>query len=169
MHRVDKAGNGSRARRNRGRAWPIAALLLLCAPAAGAAEPGIAGLWLTGKRKVAVELSACGDALCGRIVWLARPHRRDGSLKRDRENPDPALRDRPICGMTIIEGLQPDGNGGWEGGEFYYPGHGRTYSMRIEPRDGALKVRAFLGLDLFGKSETWVPAPPARRGCPEAG
>lgn len=138
------------------------------AAAAAPAEPGVTGFWLTGKRKAVVELYACGDALCGRIAWLAEPRGADGALRRDRRNPDPARRARPWCGMTVITGLEPDGPGRWEDGTFYYPKHGRDYAIRIAREGARLKVRAYLGLPLLGRSETWTPAGEERRGCPDA-
>jgi hypothetical protein len=35
----------------------------------------------------------------------------DGQPDVDRLNPDPTLRQRPLCGLTVIWGLQPDGAG----------------------------------------------------------
>jgi hypothetical protein len=39
--------------------------------------------------------------VCGRIVWLLRPRTPAGQPDVDRLNPDPALRKRPLCGLTI--------------------------------------------------------------------
>ena len=30
-----------------------------------------------------------------------------GWLARDDKNPDPAIRQRPLCGLTVLQGLQP--------------------------------------------------------------
>ena len=66
------------------------------------------GTWLFANR-VAVEVFECSGLVCGRIVWLLRPRTPAGQPDVDRLNPDPTLRHRPLCGLTIIWGLQPDG------------------------------------------------------------
>ena len=94
------------------------------------AEPGsVEGRWLTGKRKVAVTLFRCGETLCGRMDWMAKPRYRGGELKIDRENPDPALRSRPWCGIDIIAGLRDREPGVWTGGKLYNPKDGATYDL----------------------------------------
>lgn len=146
----------------------VACLACMVAGAAAAgARQDVTGFWLTEKGKVVVELYRCEGALCGRLAWLAKPFDDSGALRRDRENPDPALRDRPWCGLEVITGLERAGEGRWSDGEFYYPKHGRDYRIRLE-RDGArLDVRAYLGLPILGKSESWTRAGPDKRGCPE--
>lgn len=66
---------------------------------ARAAVPG--GVWLI-DGKVAVQIFDCSGLLCGRIVWLQTPRDPQGQLNRDRNNPDPALRQRRLCGLTIL-------------------------------------------------------------------
>ncbi|MEM7507123.1 MAG: DUF2147 domain-containing protein [Pseudomonadota bacterium] len=126
------------------------------------------GLWLTEKRKVAINLAPCGEEMCGEIVWLAKPYTKSGILKRDVENPDPALRDRPWCGITVITGLRQKKAGVWKSGEFYFPKDGRRYDLEIKQVGDQLKVYAFLGVKLLGKSEKWSRADPEKIGCVEA-
>lgn len=146
----------------------LAVLTSAPAPRAAGPDPDILGLWLTEKKGVLVELYPCRDEACGRIVWLAKPYRRSGEIRRDKHNPDPALRKRPWCGSEVIEGLTANGEGILEGGRFYYLGDGSTYSLELRPRDdGTLKATAYLGIKLLGKSETWTrPGPDIAPGCP---
>lgn len=149
----------------------LAALWLATAPASAAA-PGadVLGLWLTEKKLLLIDIYRCEDRLCGRIAWLGKPRRKStGELRRDRKNPDPALRDRPWCGIEVIWGLKEDG-AGWRGGTFYTPKEGATYSVDITPQhDGTLKVHGYLGIRLLGRSETWTrPGPDIRPGCEPA-
>lgn len=134
------------------------------APAAGE-DGSIEGRWLTGKRKAAVMLFSCGAEICGRLDWMAKPRYRGGELKIDRENPDPALRDRPWCGIDIIWGLRPAGPGIWTDGDLYNPKDGATYSVEIERRGAELRVRAYLGIKVLGKTEEWIRAPDDLPGC----
>lgn len=138
------------------------------APADGGAE--ILGHWLSEKEKLIVEFYPCGDEICGRIAWLAKTHK-DGKLRRDVKNPDPALRDRPWCGIEVIRGLEPEGDGEWEGGHVYDPKRGKTYKLAAEAKgDDRLKLRAYMGIKLLGKTETWTrPDPDQEIACPREG
>ena len=143
----------------------LAGLVVLGTAMPTFATDSIEGRWLTGKRKVAVELFRCGDDLCGKIDWLAKPRYRGGELKIDRENPNPALRSRPWCGIDIIWRLRQKEPGIWTGGKVYNPKDGRTYDLEIKRRGNGLRVKAYLGVKLLGKSEDWIPAPKDTPGC----
>ena len=88
-------------------------LLSLAVPRVAVAAGVPTGVWLI-HAEVAVQIFACGGLLCGRIVWLQHPRDQAGQLVRDLENPDPALRQRPLCGQTILWGLQPADIDHWE-------------------------------------------------------
>ena len=55
----------------------------------------------------AVQIFDCSGQLCGRIIWLRKARDTAGRLARDDKNPDPVFRQRPLCGLTILQGLQP--------------------------------------------------------------
>jgi uncharacterized protein (DUF2147 family)/peptidoglycan/LPS O-acetylase OafA/YrhL len=147
----------------RARAWQrISLLALLVLPllpdAARASNP--TGLWWAEGGFAQVEIRHCGDgALCGQVVWLRHPFDEHGCELRDAENPEPALRSRPVVGLEILRDLQasPDNPGEWNGGEIYDPGSGRTYGVVVE-MDGAdrLRLRGYLGIRLLGRTTTWV-------------
>ena len=132
----------------------VIAFALVCfAPPALAADP--AGIWDTGSSHV--EIHACGDLLCGRIVALDEPLDEDGNEKLDKENPDPALRSRPIIGMDLIAGFSRKSETKWVDGTIYDPRDGKTYQCIMTLQgDGTLKVRGFVGLSLFGKTVVWT-------------
>lgn len=152
-----------------------ASVTALAAPAAAKhmqrdAEPAILGHWLSEKEKLIVEFYPCDDEICGRIAWLANTHR-DGELRRDVKNPDPALRQRPWCGIQVIRGLEPEGDGKWDGGRVYDPKRGETYKLAAEIKgEERLKLRAYVGIKLIGKTETWTrPAPDQEIACAPQG
>lgn len=149
--------------------------LFVAAFVAAAAAPGLVaaddlkGRWVTSKNNVAIEMFACGEAICGRIDWLSKPYDPDGALKRDEANPDPALRARPWCGITVVTGLRQTADGVWEGGEAYSPKDGRRYALEVVARDeGAMEVRGFVGHRLLGKTETWTRDLSDAAACPES-
>jgi uncharacterized protein (DUF2147 family) len=148
--------------------------LALAAPASGTPEPegnrDIRGLWVDhregDRRKVAVWIEDCDGLLCGRIYWLKKPLSAGGAPKRDRHNPDAALRDRPLCGLPILTGFRRVEEDQWSAGRIYNPNDGRTFSstIHLEP-DGSLQVRGYVGFTLFGKTVVWVRPREALARC----
>lgn len=137
---------------------------------ATAAEPSaeadrILGVWATEKAEAHVEISKTDTGYEGTIIWLKEPFFPEGDeegmagqLKVDRENPDAALRDRPIVGLRIMEGFRYAGNNRWVDGTIYDPENGETYRCRIRlTDDGTLKVRGYVGISLFGRTTEWTP------------
>lgn len=128
-------------------------LAALSSPAL-AADPR--GVWLTEDKDAALTITTCGGQLCGRIIWLENATDRSGSLRRDQHNPDPAKRTQRICGLVVIRDLKPSGPNTWDG-NVYNPQDGKTYSGNITVlSDQALKLRAYIGLPIFGRSQTWT-------------
>ena len=112
------------------------------------------GLWLA-NGEAAVQIFECNSLLCGRIRWLQAPRDPEGQLKRDKRNPDPALRQRELCGLTVIRDLRSSGPDRWDDGWFYYPDSGKTYNMKLElTASGALVARLYLGTSLVGETKT---------------
>jgi len=69
------------------------------------------------------------------------------------------LRNAPIVGMKILRRLRWDGEQ-YSGGEILDPDDGRVYRCRMRLVDGGrkLEVRGFVGLPLFGRTQTWLRA-----------
>jgi uncharacterized protein (DUF2147 family) len=113
-----------------------------------------AGVWLV-NGEAAVQLFDCNTRVCGRIRWLQAPRDAEGQLKRDKRNPDPALRQRELCGLTVIRDLHSSSPNHWEGGWFYYPDSGKTYNVKMELTSAdALVARLYMGTTLVGETKT---------------
>lgn len=67
-----------------------------------------------------------------------------------------ARKDKPIVGMVIMWDLDKDDDE-WSGGRILDPENGEDYSCVIALEDGGktLKVRGYVGLSLFGRSQRW--------------
>ena len=168
----------SRGQRNILPGWRHGAILLAAALAviatpiftlaADADSSRVLGVWIDEPKKVAVEFYPCEEQFCAKIVWLARPYRKDGKIKRDDRNPDPALWVRPYCGLEMIWGLEGKSDRAWVRGRLYYPKTGDTYKLGIKLIDGnRLTMRAYRIVKLFGYSETWSrPDPDRTISCP---
>jgi uncharacterized protein (DUF2147 family) len=136
-----------------------AGLLMLVIHSRPASSEAPDGTWLFANR-VAVEVFECSGLVCGRIVWLLRPRAPDGQPDVDRLNPDPILRQRPLCGLTIIWGLQPDDAGHWSNGSLYDPQDGKTYDVTAErTAPDRISARVYRGVPLFGRTEMLIRDP----------
>ncbi len=148
------------------RAASAAAVALLVLGAGRAAGATPEGLWYAEGGAAQVEIARCADGLCGRVVWLRAPFDEDGCTLRDRENPDPALRTRPVLGLEVLRGLQPAPDGAWTDGTIYDPSSGRTY--RCEARldgDDRLRLRGYVGVTWLGRTTRWLRAGSEGRAC----
>ena len=111
----------------------------------------------------AVQIFDCSGQLCGRIAWLRTARDTAGRLARDNKNPDPASRQRPLCGLTILQGLQPAGPDHWNSGALYNPEDGQTYRVSAELRSADVFVaRIYMGVPLFGETKTLLRVPRLR-------
>ena len=141
---------------------------VLLTPAWADDADGVLGQWLTADGKAKVEVVKDGDVYDGRIVWLKEPlYPADDALgmggmpKVDRKNPDPSLQNRPIIGLPLIQGFKYDGDSVWKDGTIYDPDSGKLYSCKMTlMMDGRLKVRGYVGISLFGRTEIWTRPPP---------
>ncbi len=137
------------------------ALLLSAAVFAGPAAAAVpAGTWLFANR-VAIQIFDCTGLLCGRIVWLLRPLTPAGRPDLDTLNPDPTLRPRHLCGLTIVWGMQPDGPNHWSNGRLYDPKDGTTYDIAAElTAPGTISARVYRGVPMLGRTEILTRDPP---------
>jgi uncharacterized protein (DUF2147 family) len=140
-------------------ALAIAAPLGMQPIATHAAEgPAVAGLWLVEAKDAVIDIRSCGERLWGAVVWLKEP-RPNGSVRLDDNNPDPAQRAHPVCGLKLLYDFKAAGPNEWEDGHIYSADEGATYSAKMSLVDSnTLKVRGFIGISLFGKSQVWTRA-----------
>lgn len=131
-----------------------AALLALAAPASAGTQEYL-GRWKTGTKGGVVEIVACGQSVCGRLVGSDRLNREPGL--KDARNKDASLRTRPLKGVTLLSGFKPDG-AGWTGGRIYNPEDGNTYQSRLKLRDAnTLEVKGCVS-SILCKTQVWTRA-----------
>ena len=119
----------------------LAAALVFTAAPAFAAGSDIDGMYRDEDGYVEITVSSCGNARCAKITRILR--RKPGESDLDRHNDNPALRDRPILGLTILSGLRWE-DGAWRG-KVYNPEDGGTYRAVVKPgARGALEVKGCL-------------------------
>lgn len=141
-------------------------VLLICGTAMAAPAAGVLGDWTTPDASV-VRIAPCGtgggaagETVCLTVVKVSpgAPPDKDGKLA-DGQNPDSRLRSRPLCGLVIGSGFQQSDPEHLAGGHVYDPNTGRTYSGTIVSSGDTLRLHGFLGISVFGRTETWHRSP----------
>ena len=135
------------------RASAILALILQAGVLAGettSARGGILGYWERPSKAV-LHFYPCGHEVCAKIVRLSPTSGR----KTDSRNPDASLRTRPLCGLDIGTGFQQTDSDHLVGGSLYDPVSGKTYSGMATAEGDQVKLRGYIGISWFGKTEVW--------------
>ncbi len=137
----------------------LLALILSFAATAAFAQASPVGLWKTIDDETKAEKSYVrivddGGVLSGRIERLINPSKPDPVCDACTD----ARKGQPITGMTIVEGVKknPD-ESFWDGGSILDPNNGKTYKVRLTPKDDGktLDVRGYIGMPLLGRTQTW--------------
>jgi len=138
----------------------FALVLILHASPIGATESSPAGLWKTvddqsGKPKGLVRIREVNGQYEGKIEKIFPAPGDEPAPKC--EKCDGARRNQPVLGLTFMWGLTKQGDE-YQGGEILDPESGKIYRAKIKLVDGGkkLEVRGFLGISLFGRSQTWL-------------
>lgn len=133
----------------------ISACIIGMAGTKDANQNAAVGTWLTQDQKAYVTIYMSGDKLNGKLTWL-KDATVNGKPVTDSHNPDPARRNQPLMGMVILRNFVYDGDKVWTDGNIYEPPTGKDYSCKMKLTDNnTLEVRGYVGIPLFGESETW--------------
>jgi uncharacterized protein (DUF2147 family) len=115
------------------------------------------GLWLTEKGDARIQVSQCGSALCGKVVWLREAiDPATGRAQTDSKNPNASLASRPMIGVQLFIGMRPAGPGRWTG-RIYNADDGGVYESNIAwMGPNTLRVEGCLGAICGGENWTRV-------------
>ncbi|MCC9598679.1 MULTISPECIES: DUF2147 domain-containing protein [unclassified Rubrivivax] len=133
------------------------ALALAAASSVAMAQATPQGLWRTiddetGKEKSLVRIVDNGGVFGGRIEKLLDPAKQDSKCDKCSD----ARKGQPVLGMTILENVRKNADEAyWDGGTILDPNNGKSYRVRLTPKDGGktLEVRGFIGP--FYRNQTW--------------
>jgi uncharacterized protein (DUF2147 family) len=123
----------------------------------------VAGVWQqidpdTGKIGALVTFSERQGIFSGQISKL---------FLEPGDDPNPHCQDcpgdklnKPVLGLVFIEGMRRSGLA-YEDGTILDPDTGKVYSasMRLSEDGNTLTLRGYIGLPLFGQSQTWKRVP----------
>lgn len=140
----------------------LATLTVLFTTNALAQAPSAVGRWTTiddetKKPKSVITIYEENGKLFGKIEQLFREPNEEQNPVCDKC--EGALKNQPILGMVILRDLKKDDDE-WSGGTILDPANGKTYKCKIAVEDGGkkLKVRGYMGMSLFGRTQHWVRA-----------
>ncbi|WP_144604001.1 DUF2147 domain-containing protein [Algoriphagus algorifonticola] len=121
----------------------------------GQSRDEILGTWYNTEKTAQVDIMEKDGAFLGKISWLKEPIK-NGEPAKDVENDDKKLQQRPLMGLTILEGLFYK-DGIWKGGKIYDPKSGNTYSceIRLKSKD-VLEVKGYMGFSWIGRTVEWT-------------
>ena len=136
----------------------LGALALAFTAGAAFAQASPVGLWKTiddetKQEKSLVRISESAGVLSGRIEKIVDPAKQDSVCDKCED----ARKGQKVLGMTIVEGVKKNaGEPYWDGGTILDPNNGKTYKVRMTPKDGgkALEVRGFIGF--FFRNQQWI-------------
>ncbi|MDR7332864.1 DUF2147 domain-containing protein [Roseateles asaccharophilus] len=143
------------------------AVLLIALLAGGArADADPRGLWLTASGNLEVLVAPCGAALCGKVARVVA----NQSMSRPGEAM-PADAQPAQEGMDILldflpssSETRPDGRRvttEWRG-RIFNRENGKTYRCLMSVgQGGELQLRGYVGLPMFGRTQTWQRVPHA--------
>jgi uncharacterized protein (DUF2147 family) len=149
------------------RPWPIRVAVVLAVVAAGALlrgqTPSIEGRWRTiddktGEAKSIVVIAREGETFAGRVERVFAPPAPSTNPLCDKC--DGELKDQPIVGMRVLWGFRQDGDR-YKDGRLLDPESGNVYHGTLRMTDGgrSLQVRGYVGISMFGRTQTWKREP----------
>lgn len=114
----------------------------------------IVGSWFNEDKTNKIEIYNSNNTYSGKIVWLAKLESNPNLHPKDKNNPNPELRNRNILGMDIINGLQYS-DGKWVNGTIYAPKRGIYADCEVELlSNGQLKI--IVSKSGFTKTQIWT-------------
>ncbi len=139
----------------------LALLFFLGIYAAAAFAQGadkITGVWWNDEKTTKIKVEKKNGKYIGTIVYMIPEKYENGEPPKDKENPDPALRDRSVVGLQILSGFEYDANDKeWQDGKIYDPKSGKTYDCYAWlENDDLLKLKGYVaGIRWLGRSSEW--------------
>src|SRR5580692_8588174 len=113
-------------------------LLFVSTSALATPAAGVRGDWQTPTDSI-VRVAPCGPRVCLTVVRLSPT----APETTDQQNPDAALRNRHLCGLTVGTGFQQSDTAHLTDGQLYDPKSGHTYRGSITSEGDTLHLRGY--------------------------
>lgn len=112
-------------------------------------EAALTGYWLSQDHDGVFKIDRCGQNLCGHLIGLRYdgtdvPHGHDGKSECD------------LLMLTDFQPMEGSNKGRWAG-HILDPDTGHLYDSQIwTTQPDVLKLRGYIGLPIFGETQTWT-------------
>ena len=121
-------------------------------------EERICGKWESTDKELAIKVYMHDNEFRAEIIWFSDTDGKPMDYWKDVHNPDPALRDRKILGMSVLSGLKYDADTNtWEDGMVYDSRHGKEWNASATiDKKGMLHVRGYWHFKFIGRTMNFV-------------
>lgn len=109
------------------------------------------GDWLEPTGSI-IRIDQCASGICMRIQFIGPK----APATYDIYNPDATLRNRSLCNLEIGSRFHFNDAAHASGGTLYDPKSGKNYRGTMTVEGDILRLRGYVGVPLFGKTETWI-------------
>lgn len=142
----------------------IGLVLAAAALGANAQSTSPVGTWktiddATKKEKSLVRIVESGGVYSGRIEKLLESTMAPDAVCKECTDD---RKDKPVVGLVIIRNMKQsaDDKTVFEGGDILDPANGKVYQskMKLVDNGAKLEVRGFVGISIFGRTQTWIRA-----------
>ena len=119
----------------------------------------VCGKWMSTEKNLIVQVYKDGGVFRAKVVWFLNTDKtRTMEEWTDKHNPDPALRDRKLIGMSILKNMdyEPKSNS-WENGKIYDAKNGREWDASASiDKNGELRVTGYWHFKFIGRTLTFT-------------
>ena len=105
----------------------------------------VIGTYWSPKKDAKINIYKKGTSYYGKSVWVANP-------RKDNKNPNKSLQLREVLGIELLSGFSYE-DGVYTDGTIYDPETGNTYKCKLTIEGNKLKLRGYIGISLFGRTE----------------
>jgi uncharacterized protein (DUF2147 family) len=130
--------------------WMVAVSVIALGLGQAGAQ-GVMGVWQE-PEGARIDVHPCGSDVCLKLIRLSD----NPAGTTDGHNPDKSLRARPLVGLEIGEKFHLTDPSHAEDGMLYDPKSGKTYHGSMESVGDELRLRGYVGIKAFGRTETWT-------------
>ena len=134
-------------------------IVLFAGLATAKSQSSVAGYWTTisdkdRKARAIVKIYERKGRLSARII---RTFPRPGDTGICNKCPG-KLKGKPVKGIRFVWGMKKSGKQTWSSGKILDPKSGKIYrcKMTLDKSGKKLSVRGYIGVSLFGRTQTWV-------------
>jgi uncharacterized protein (DUF2147 family) len=118
----------------------------------------ICGKWESSEKTLIVQVYKADNKFAAKLIWYADTGGKPMNYWTDKRNPNPALRNRKLIGMSVLQDMvYRAATNSWEDGTIYESKYGREWSASAYiDKNGLLKVKGYWHFKFIGRTMTFM-------------